>query len=839
MANILRTIIENDKGEVRKLTKIAKKVEGYANEMEALSDEELQAKTDEFKERYQNGETLDDLLPEAFAVVREASKRVLGLYPYRVQIMGGVVLHHGDVPEMRTGEGKTLTATMPVYLNALAGEGVHVVTVNEYLATRDATEMGELYSWLGLSVGINLAAKSSSEKREAYNCDITYSTNAEIGFDYLRDNMVVRKENMVQRPLNFALVDEVDSVLIDEARTPLIVSGPVSTETNQLYHRADSFVKTLSEDDYAIDTPTKTIGLKDSGIDKAEEYFHLENLYDIDNVALTHYIDNALRANYIMLLDIDYVVSEEQEILIVDQFTGRTMEGRRFSDGLHQAIEAKEGVPIQDESKTSASITYQNMFRMYKKLAGMTGTAKTEEEEFREIYNMRIIPIPTNRPVTRIDHQDLLYPTLEAKFRAVVADVKERHEKGQPVLVGTVAVETSDLISKMLVQAGVPHEVLNAKNHFKEAQIIMNAGQRGAVTIATNMAGRGTDIKLGEGVRELGGLCVIGTERHESRRIDNQLRGRSGRQGDPGESQFYLSLEDELMRRFGSERIKAFLDRFIEEDNDVVIKSRMLTNQVESAQRRVEGNNYDTRKQVLQYDDVMREQREIIYAERYDVITAERDLAPEIKAMIKRTIERTVDSHSQLDRKESLDAILNFAKTNLLPEDTISLHDIEDLNYEDIKDLLYDAALKNYDRQIAKLRDEEAVREFQKVLILMVVDNKWTDHIDALDQLRSSVGLRGYAQNNPIVEYQSEGFRMFQDMIGAIEFDVTRTMMKAQIHEQEREKETESRTTAEQNISAQSTISPQDPIFKNVGRNDKCPCGSGKKFKNCHGRKRF
>ncbi|EMB66479.1 preprotein translocase subunit SecA [Streptococcus mutans] len=839
MANILRTIIENDKGEVRKLTKIAKKVEGYANEMEALSDEELQAKTDEFKERYQNGETLDDLLPEAFAVVREASKRVLGLYPYRVQIMGGVVLHHGDVPEMRTGEGKTLTATMPVYLNALAGEGVHVVTVNEYLATRDATEMGELYSWLGLSVGINLAAKSSSEKREAYNCDITYSTNAEIGFDYLRDNMVVRKENMVQRPLNFALVDEVDSVLIDEARTPLIVSGPVSTETNQLYHRADSFVKTLSEDDYAIDMPTKTIGLKDSGIDKAEEYFHLENLYDIDNVALTHYIDNALRANYIMLLDIDYVVSEEQEILIVDQFTGRTMEGRRFSDGLHQAIEAKEGVPIQDESKTSASITYQNMFRMYKKLAGMTGTAKTEEEEFREIYNMRIIPIPTNRPVARIDHQDLLYPTLEAKFRAVVADVKERHEKGQPVLVGTVAVETSDLISKMLVQAGVPHEVLNAKNHFKEAQIIMNAGQRGAVTIATNMAGRGTDIKLGEGVRELGGLCVIGTERHESRRIDNQLRGRSGRQGDPGESQFYLSLEDELMRRFGSERIKAFLDRFIEEDNDVVIKSRMLTNQVESAQRRVEGNNYDTRKQVLQYDDVMREQREIIYAERYDVITAERDLAPEIKAMIKRTIERTVDSHSQLDRKESLDAILNFAKTNLLPEDTISLHDIEDLNYEDIKDLLYDAALKNYDRQIAKLRDEEAVREFQKVLILMVVDNKWTDHIDALDQLRSSVGLRGYAQNNPIVEYQSEGFRMFQDMIGAIEFDVTRTMMKAQIHEQEREKETESRTTAEQNISAQSTISPQDPIFKNVGRNDKCPCGSGKKFKNCHGRKRF
>ncbi len=838
MANMLRTIVENDKGELRKLGKIAKKVESYADQMAALEDQELQAKTVEFKERYQNGETLDDLLPEAFAVVREAAKRVLGLYPYHVQIMGGIVLHHGDVPEMRTGEGKTLTATMPVYLNAIAGEGVHVVTVNEYLATRDATEMGEVYSWLGLSVGINLAAKSSAEKREAYLCDITYSTNSEIGFDYLRDNMVVHKENMVQRPLNFALVDEVDSVLIDEARTPLIVSGPVSSETNQLYFRADSFVKTLTKDDYAIDAPTKTIGLNDSGIDKAEEFFRLENLYDIENVALTHYIDNALRANYIMLLDIDYVVSDEQEILIVDQFTGRTMEGRRFSDGLHQAIEAKEGVPIQEESKTSASITYQNMFRMYKKLAGMTGTAKTEEEEFREIYNMRIIPIPTNRPVIRIDNQDLLYPTLEAKFNAVIEDVKERYEKGQPVLVGTVAVETSDLISKKLVEAGVPHEVLNAKNHFKEAQIIMNAGQRGAVTIATNMAGRGTDIKLGEGVRELGGLCVIGTERHESRRIDNQLRGRSGRQGDPGESQFYLSLEDELMRRFGSDRIKAILDRFIEEDSDVVIKSRMLTNQVESAQKRVEGNNYDTRKQVLQYDDVMREQREIIYAQRYDVITAERDLGPEIKAMIQRTIDRAVDSHSRLPQEEGQEGILSFARTNILPEDAISLSDLEGLKNQELKDLLYDKALKIYDRQIAKLRDQEAVIEFQKVLILMVVDNQWTDHIDALDQLRSAVGLRGYAQNNPVVEYQSEGFRMFQDMIGAIEFDVTRTMMKAQIHEQEREREADFATTAsEKNISAQ-TISG-DSDFKGVGRNDKCPCGSGKKFKNCHGRKQF
>ena len=614
MANLLKTIIENDRGEIKRLEKMADKVFSYEDQMAALTDDELKAKTVEFKQRYQDGESLDDLLYEAFAVVREAAKRVLGLFPYKVQVMGGIVLHHGDVPEMRTGEGKTLTATMPVYLNALSGKGVHVVTVNEYLTERDATEMGELYSWLGLSVGINLAAKSPAEKKEAYLCDITYSTNSEIGFDYLRDNMVVRAENMVQRPLNYALVDEVDSILIDEARTPLIVSGQTASDTSQLYHMADAYVKTLTEDDYIIDVPSKTIGLSDSGIDKAESYFNLENLYDIENVALTHFIDNALRANYIMILDIDYVVSEDQEILIVDQFTGRTMEGRRYSDGLHQAIEAKEGVPVQEETKTSASITYQNLFRMYKKLSGMTGTGKTEEEEFREIYNIRVIPIPTNRPIARIDHPDLLYPSLKSKFKAVVEDVKSRHEKGQPVLVGTVAVETSDYLSQLLVQAGVPHEVLNAKNHYKEAQIIMNAGQRGAVTIATNMAGRGTDIKLGEGVRELGGLCVIGTERHESRRIDNQLRGRSGRQGDPGESQFYLSLEDELMRRFGSERIKAVLDRFKLSEEESVIRSNMFTRQVEGAQKRVEGNNYDTRKQVLQYDDVMREQREIIYA---------------------------------------------------------------------------------------------------------------------------------------------------------------------------------------------------------------------------------
>lgn len=837
MANLLKTIIENDKGELRRLEKMADKVLKYEDEMAALTDEQLQAKTEEFKQRYQNGETLDQLLYEAFAVVREGAKRVLGLFPYKVQVMGGIVLHHGDVPEMRTGEGKTLTATMPVYLNALSGKGVHVVTVNEYLTERDATEMGELYSWLGLSVGINLAAKSPMEKKEAYLCDITYSTNSEIGFDYLRDNMVVRAENMVQRPLNYALVDEVDSILIDEARTPLIVSGANAVETSQLYHMADHFVKSLDKDDYIIDIQSKTIGLSDSGIDKAESYFKLENLYDIENVALTHFIDNALRANYIMILDIDYVVSEEQEILIVDQFTGRTMEGRRYSDGLHQAIEAKEGVPIQDETKTSASITYQNLFRMYKKLAGMTGTGKTEEEEFREIYNIRVIPIPTNRPIQRIDHSDLLYASLDAKFKAVVEDVKARYQKGQPVLVGTVAVETSDFLSKKLVEAGVPHEVLNAKNHYREAQIIMNAGQRGAITIATNMAGRGTDIKLGEGVRELGGLCVIGTERHESRRIDNQLRGRSGRQGDPGESQFYLSLEDDLMKRFGSERLKGVFERL--NMSDEAIESRMLTRQVEAAQKRVEGNNYDTRKQVLQYDDVMREQREIIYAQRYDVITADRDLAPEIHAMIRRTIGRIVDGHARSKQDEKFEAILNFAKYNLLPEDSISLSDLEGLSDQAIKDELYQRALKVYDSQVAKLRDEEAVKEFQKVLILRVVDNKWTDHIDALDQLRNAVGLRGYAQNNPVVEYQAEGFRMFNDMIGSIEFDVTRLMMKAQIHEQERpQTEHHISTTATRNIAAQQTNLPADLDLSQVKRNDLCPCGSGKKFKNCHGKRR-
>ena len=783
MANLLKRWVESDKRELKRLGKIADKVESYADEFGALSDDELKAKTEEFKKRYQDGESLDDLLPEAFAVCREGAKRVLGLYPYHVQIIGGIVLHEGNIAEMKTGEGKTLTATMPVYLNAISGKGVHVVTVNEYLSERDATEMGELYTWLGLTVGLNLADKSPEEKRNAYNCDITYSTNSELGFDYLRDNMVVYKEDMVQRPLNFVIVDEVDSILIDEARTPLIISGQ-ATGTTTLYTRTDRFAKTLTEDeDFKIDLESKTVSLTEDGIRKGEKYFGLKNLYDPDNMALNHHLDNALRANYIMLRDKDYVV-RDGEVLIVDQFTGRIMDGRRYSDGLHQAIEAKEHVEIEEETKTMANITYQNFFRMYNKLSGMTGTAKTEREEFREIYNMEVVSIPTNKPIARVDKPDLLYPTLKSKFNAVVKDVKARHEKGQPVLVGTVAVETSELLSKMLDDEGIPHSVLNAKNHAREAEIVMNAGQRGAVTIATNMAGRGTDIKLGPGVRELGGLAVIGTERHESRRIDNQLRGRSGRQGDPGVTQFYLSLEDDLMLRFGSERIKNFLERMKVSDDDAVIQSKMISRQVESAQKRVEGNNYDTRKQVLQYDDVMRAQREVIYAQRQQVIMEEKSLKPIIMPMIERTIKHTVLMHTQGDKSEwNLQGILDFAVSAMVNEDTISLGDLVNKTLDEIVDYLMKRAEDIYAEKEKQLYDESQMLEFEKVVILRVVDSLWTDHIDEMDQLRQSIGLRGYGQLNPLVEYQQDGFRMFEQMVGAIEYDVTRLFLKAEIRQ--------------------------------------------------------
>ena len=785
MANFLRQLVENDKRELRRLGKLADKVIALESQMAALEDADFPVKTEEYKARYAQGESLDSLLPEAFALVREGAKRVLGLFPYKVQIMGGITLHDGNIAEMRTGEGKTLTATMPVYLNALSGDGVHVVTVNEYLATRDAREMGELYNFLGLTVGLNLTGMSSEEKRAAYAADITYSTNSELGFDYLRDNMVVYKSQMVQRPLNYAVVDETDSILIDEARTPLIISGQAEKST-VLYQRADMFVKGLKEEeDYTIDLTSKTISLTDEGINKAEQTFRLPNLYDVDNSALVHHIDQALRANYIMLRDIDYVV-DEGKVKIVDGFTGRIMEGRRYSDGLHQAIEAKEGVEVENESKTMATITYQNYFRMYRKLSGMTGTAKTEEEEFREIYNMNVIAIPTNRPVQRIDGHDLIYPSLRSKFRAVVQDIKRRHEVGQPILVGTVAVETSELLSNLLREEGIPHEVLNAKNHFKEAEIIMSAGQRGAVTIATNMAGRGTDIKLGKGVKELGGLCVIGTERHESRRIDNQLRGRSGRQGDPGATQFYLSLEDDLMKRFGGEKMQAIWERLnlTDEGDDNFIQSKMLTRQVESSQKRVEGNNYDTRKSVLEYDEVMREQREIIYSQRLQIINEENSLEKVTKGMIRRTIHRVVESHTLTDQKDwNLEGIVDFAHNSICAPDELSISDLEGKAATEIEGILNEKAMEIYKEKQEQLNGDNQMLEFEKVVILRVVDRKWTDHIDDMDQLRQSVGLRGYAQIDPLTEYQTEGYERFQQMIAAIDYDVTRILMKSQIRQ--------------------------------------------------------
>ncbi|MBJ7689555.1 preprotein translocase subunit SecA [Weissella confusa] len=784
MANPLRKIIESDKGTMRRLNRLADQVEAHADEMAALSDEELQAKTPYLRDLLKQGKTLDDILPEAFAVVREGARRVLGLYPFRVQIMGSAVLHGGNIAEMRTGEGKTLTATMAVYLNALPQEGVHVVTVNEYLSARDGEEMGELYKWLGLTVGINGSEMSPDEKRAAYNADITYTTNSEIGFDYLRDNMVARKEDRVQRPLNFALVDETDSILIDEARTPLIISGAPAQESTQLYIRADRFVKSLTkEEDFTVDEESKTVLLQDEGIKKAERYFNLENLYDSGNTALTHHIDQSLRANYTMFNNKDYVV-RDGEVVLVDAFSGRIQEGRRFSDGLHQALEAKEQVQIQEDNRAMASITYQNLFRRYKKLSGMTGTAKTEAEEFREIYNMEIVEIPTNRPIQRVDEPDLLYPNLRSKFLAVVELVKELHAKGQPILIGTVAVETSELLSQLLDREGIPHNVLNANNHAKEAEIVANAGQRGAVTIATNMAGRGTDIKLGPGVSDLGGLAVIGTERHESRRIDNQLRGRAGRQGDKGYSQFFLSLEDDLMIRFGGERIKTMMERMNLADEDAVIKNRLITRSVESAQKRVEGNNYDSRKNVLQYDDVMSQQRNTFYANRNQVIDEDKSLRNVILPMVERTIGRVVDRHALGKTEEwDLQSIVDFAGAVLIPEDSITVADLEGKSQQEIKDYLYGRAKEVYEDKRSALVDDEQMLQFTRVVILRVVDSQWTDHMDAMNQLRDAIQLRGYGQLNPLIEYQNEGFRMFEEMIAGIEYDATRLFMKSEIRQ--------------------------------------------------------
>ncbi|MDD9138476.1 preprotein translocase subunit SecA [Fructobacillus sp. CRL 2054] len=797
MANPIRKLVDNSKHKLKKIDKVANQVEALSEKMAAMSDEALQKKTPEFQIRIQKAlagvktekeqqkataKVLDEILPEAFAVAREGAKRVLGLYPYHVQVMGAIVLHGGNIAEMKTGEGKTLTATMAVYLNALAGNGVHVVTVNDYLSKRDAEQMGQLYNWLGLSVGINVGDDSPEKKRAAYDADITYSTNFNIGFDYLRDNMVTRAEDRVmQRGLNYALIDEADSILIDTARTPLIISGPGSG-ISPLYQRVDRFVKTLTRDeDYKVDEEAKNTSLTPEGIKNAEVFFNLDNIYDSENTALTHHIDQALRANFNYLRDKDYVV-QDGEVKLIDQSTGRISEGTRLSDGLHQAIEAKEGVEIKEENKSMAQITYQNLFRMYKKLSGMTGTAKTEEEELLEIYNMEVIEIPTNRPIQRVDMPDLLYPSLKAKYNAVVQRVAELHKKGQPVLLGTGSVESSELVDKLLTAHNIPHNVLNAKNNEKEAEIIANAGQKGAVTVATNMAGRGTDIKLGPGIDELGGLAVIATERHESRRIDNQLRGRAGRQGDHGFSQFYLSLQDDLMIRFGAEKVRALLQRMNMDDEDTVITHRWITRSVESAQKRVEGNNYDTRKNVLQYDDVVREQRELIYHERDRVLDEKKSLDDVLMPMVKRTIDRVVDAQTpgKDPEKWHLDAINKFIESSLTSPKHGSVR-LQNLNRDEIKDKLFNIAKENMEDKKKDLYDADQLLAFERVVILRAVDQHWTDHIDALDRLRQGVGLRGYGQLNPLVEYQNEAFENFNKMIADIEYDATRTFMKAEI----------------------------------------------------------
>jgi preprotein translocase subunit SecA len=834
MLGILNKVFDSNKREIKKLEKLADQIETLGPEMEKLTDDEIRGKTEDFKQRYQNGEDLDSMLVEAFAVVREAAKRVLGLYPYRVQLMGGVSLHGGNISEMKTGEGKTLTATMPVYLNAITGKGVHVITVNEYLASRDAEEMGRLYNFLGLTVGLNLNSLSKDEKREAYAADITYGTNNEFGFDYLRDNMVLYKEQMVQRPLYFAVIDEVDSILIDEARTPLIISGQAQKST-QLYMQANAVVRTLKkEEDYTYDEKTKGVLLTDEGMNKIERAFNIDNLFDISHVTLNHHINQALKAHVSMHRDVDYVV-QDGEIVIVDSFTGRLMKGRRYSDGLHQSIEAKEGLDIQNESMTMASITFQNYFRMYEKLSGMTGTAKTEEEEFRNIYNMYVVVIPTNKPIVRDDRADLIYASMEGKFRAVVEDIKERNEKGQPVLVGTVAVETSELISKLLTKRGVRHNVLNAKNHGREADIILEAGQKGAVTIATNMAGRGTDIKLGEGVLELGGLAVIGTERHESRRIDNQLRGRSGRQGDPGVTQFYLSMEDELMRRFGSDNMKNMMTKLGMDDSQP-IQSKMVSRAVESAQKRVEGNNFDARKQLLQYDDVLRQQREIIYKQRFDVLDSD-NLREIVEGMMKSVIERQVQLYTQDEEEENwnLQGLVDYVKGTLLDEDEITVEHLKGKDPEEMMDLIFGAVKNRYDEKEEQMSSEQ-MREFEKVILLRAVDSKWIDHIDAMDQLRQGIHLRAYGQTDPLREYQHEGFAMFENMVMAIEEDAAKYIMKAEIRN----------NLERQEVAKGQAVNPKEdgekakkkqPVRKeeSVGRNEPCPCGSGKKYKNCHG----
>ena len=829
--NILRSLFDFEYKELRRFMKIADQIEAKSDEYEKLTDKQLQHKTEEFKKELEKGKTLDDILVDAFATVREAAKRVINEKPFYTQVLGALAIHYGNIAEMKTGEGKTLTSVMPAYLNALTGDGVHIITVNEYLASRDAAWMGQIFEFLGLTVGTNLRDLSPAEKRERYNCDILYSTNNEIGFDYLRDNMVVRKEDRVQRPLNFAIVDEVDSVLIDEARTPLIISGGAMHSNNQ-YMDAQRFVRDLKEnEDFIIDEKTKSINLTDEGSKKCEKFYGIDNMYDIKYSALVHHINQALRANFTMKNEVDYVV-QDGKVVIVDQFTGRLMQGRAFSEGLHQAIEAKEGVKINEETKTLATITFQNLFRMYKKLSGMTGTAKTEEEEFRDIYNMYVIQIPTNKPVIRKDMADLIFATKKDKYNAIIKEIKERHATGQPVLVGTIAIETSELISNMLKKERIKHEVLNAKNHAREAEIIAKAGEIGSVTIATNMAGRGTDIKLGEGVKELGGLCVIGTERHESRRIDNQLRGRAGRQGDPGYTQFFVSFEDDLMVRFGTDRFKDLLQA-AGLGTTINLRSKTMTRNVETAQKKVEGNNFDIRKSLLQYDDVMGRQREIMYERRNEILDSD-SIHESIINLIKDHIYNLVMSHL-VEQPELLEfdcsEICEYVNENLLRNSNMKLSEIINKSKDEVIQILEDKIIGEYENKIKDL-PEEIVNDFEKVIALRVIDTHWMEHINTMDHLKEGIGLRSYAQNNPLVEYTNEGFQLFDEMLDTINREITKYLLKAEIKQNLERKEV---------VKPTGTNDSKDKVkttrkVEKIGRNEPCPCGSGKKYKNCCGR---
>ena len=828
--NFLKRLFDHEYKELKRFTALADKIVALDEEYTKLTDTELQSKTEEFRERLKKGETLDDIIVEAFATAREAAYRVIGEKHFYVQILGGLAIHYGNIAEMKTGEGKTLTSVLPAYLNALTGDGVHIITVNEYLASRDAEWMGGIHRFLGLTVGVNSRELSPREKQAAYNCDILYSTNNEVGFDYLRDNMVVRKEERVQRRLNFAIIDEVDSVLIDEARTPLIISGGEMKSAN-LYIDADRFAKSLKEGkDYVYDEKTKSVNLTGTGSDKAENNFNIKNLYDIDNASLLHYINQALRANYSMRKDVDYVV-QDGEVVIVDQFTGRLMKGRAYSDGLHQAIEAKEGVNINQETKTLATITFQNLFRMYNKLSGMTGTAKTEEEEFRNIYNMYVIEIPTNKEIARIDAPDMVFATKEAKYKAIIKFVKEKYELGQPVLIGTIAIETSELISSLLKQAKIPHEVLNAKNHAREAEIIANIGQQKSVTIATNMAGRGTDIKLSDDIRKLGGLCVVGTERHESRRIDNQLRGRSGRQGDPGYTQFFVSMKDDLMVRFGSDRIGDMMNNM--GLGDQAIQSKTFTSSIGTAQKRVEGNNFDIRKNLLQYDDVMNNQREIIYDKRNKILDSD-SIHEMVLTTLRQHITDMVKSHlAPEDRlvENDYQEILEFANNNLVVKE-LELDEIINKQPEDVIDIIAKHVIGEYEEKLSEI-PSEVTSEFEKVITLQVLDNYWMEHINTMSHLREGIHLRGYAQEDPLRAYTMEGFDLFDSMLQRIDKDVSILLLKAEIrHNIERKEVSKKKITNESDDSVKKT----PKRVNKIGRNDPCPCGSGRKYKQCCGK---